>query len=533
MAGASISAWKDLSAQAARLHDTHLVELFARDVDRTEHLSLRLGAIYADFAKQRVDKAAIAALIELAHSAGLEAAIADFFNGVAVNRSENRPALHTALRAANTTAPADSVTGRAIAEAATVRARMRKLSDAWRAQGTPEAPVEVIHVGIGGSDLGPRLACEALSEYADGRVRVHFVANVDGLAVARLRNALDPARTRVCLVSKSFTTQETLLNGGALRQWLSDALGEAAARERMIAITANTAAARAYGIADDAILPMWDWVGGRYSLWSAVGLPVALTCGMDIFERMLEGARLMDEHYRREPFARNIAVMTALVGIWNRNALGFPTLAVIAYDDRLRLLPSFLQQLEMESNGKGVRETGEPLHAAVAPVLWGEVGSNAQHAFFQALHQSPDVVPVDFIGVARPAHGLADNHDALLANLLAQSSAMMHGTDAAHETDPALRAQKACPGNQPSTTYLLDELTPEAFGELIAMYEHKVHAQGRIWGVNSFDQWGVELGKVIARSLLPAVVEPKVAASLSLDASTRGLLEQIHGLRRG
>jgi len=508
--------WLDLEGHAARLRDTDLRALCALPNRERRHV-MAVAGVHADFSRQRLDDAALDSLLALANRCRHAGAVRSLVGGAVVNPTEGRPALHTALRDLDGWASgAEAV--RAARAAAEVRARMRMTVDAWAAD--PDA-TDVVHVGIGGSDLGPRLACEALARPQPPRMRVHFLANVDGHAAAALLSRLDPRRTRVCLVSKSFGTQETLLNGVLLRGWLGDG-----GASRMLAVTARPEAAAQLGIAADAVLPMWDWVGGRYSLWSAVGLPIALLHGMDAFERLLAGAQAMDRHYAAAAPADNLPLRMALVGVWNRSLLGMPTLALAPYDERLRLLPAWLQQTDMESNGKRVALDGSPLERAAAPVVWGEVGTNAQHAYFQSLHQGVDVVPIDFIGVANPDHHHRGHHDALLANLLAQSAALAQGTDGG---EGALAAHRACPGGRPSTLLLLDRLTPERVGALLALYEHKVHAQGVLWGVNSFDQWGVELGKKLANGLLPAIAGSGEAAGA--DPVTRAQIAAIRGMR--
>ena len=509
------AAWAALEHEGARLASTRLVDLVGRD-GRLDRLVHRLGPLRLDLARQAFDETALDALIALAQAAGLGEAIRAMYAGERVNRSEARAALHVALRAVPPAAGDESVASRAVREALEVVGRVDALAETWRREGV----TDLVHVGIGGSDLGPRLVCEALSHLPRGP-RVHFVANVDGTRVDRLVRTLDPATTRISLVSKSFTTQETLLNANVLRRFF----GDAEFARSTVVVTSNVAAARAWGIDDARILPMWDWVGGRYSVWSAVGLPIAVAYGPEVFRRFREGARVLDEHYASAPFERNLPVLLALAGIWNRNVLGHPTHAVIAYDDRLAELPAFLQQLEMESNGKRVDEHGRPLARPAAPVIWGQVGTNAQHAFFQSLHQGIDTVPLDLVAAIRPSHALAENHRALLANLVAQSAAFLGGSRAEAEGDPALRAQKASPGDRPHSVILLDELTPESLGMLLALYEHKVHAQGRIWGVDSFDQWGVELGKTIAKGIEPALAGAPLPEGT--DAATAALVREI------
>lgn len=517
-------AWDALEAEHARLLGVRTQDLLRDDPERANRLVLQLGALRADFTRQRIDAPALRALLVLADACALQAEVHRLFAGEPVNRSERRAALHTALRAP---LPGQDETGAAADAARAAHAaleRMERIVATVRDAPEDQCISDFVHVGIGGSDLGPRLVCEALAHLSDGRVRVHFVANVDGTAVDRLIRTLDPRRTMVSLVSKSFTTQETLLNGQALRAWLSHALGTEGAARHLLATTANVEAASAFGVPPDGILPMWDWVGGRYSVWSAVGLPIAVSLGIDAFRRLLAGAHTMDVHYASAPPERNMPVLMALCGIWNRNLLGCATLAVIPYDDRLARLPAYLQQLEMESNGKRVDEFGAALKRPAAPVIWGDVGTNVQHAFFQALHQGVDTVPLDLIGVVRPAHSLSANHTALLANLLAQSAAFLRGTDTGTPNE------RSCPGDRPHTVLLLDQLTPEALGMLLALYEHKVHAQGRIWGINSFDQWGVELGKRIAATVLPALETGEIPANM--DPSTAALIQEIRAMPR-
>ena len=501
-------AWQALSAHAARLVDARVHGLVASDPSRSHEFALRVGPLYANFARQRYDRAALKTLFALAIEAGVSGALRAQADGEVMNHSERRPALHGALRGA-TGQGAVAMAARAQAQAA--QQRMYALADLLR-----DSPVtDVVNVGIGGSDLGPRLAVDALQDFADGRFRFHFLNNADAGATHRLMRSLDPKTTAVVLVSKSFGTQETLLNGELLRPWLGD-------DSRLFAVSANVDAAAQLGIAPERILPMWDWVGGRYSLWSAVGFVVALAIGEANHAALLEGAAAMDAHVLAEPMERNLAAWHALSVVWNRNGLGFDSHAVLPYDDRLALLPSYLQQLVMESLGKSVRQDGTPAVVATVPLLWGGPGTSSQHSFFQALHQGSDTVPCDFIGVARPAHPHAHSHDALLSHLLAQGEALANGFES---PDP----QKAYPGNRPSTFLLLDELTPSSLGHLIALYEHSVFIQATVWGINAFDQWGVELGKRIASGLQPAVGARDLAGVT--DPVTCALLAEINARR--
>lgn len=477
--------WVDtLQAHARRLQHTSIRELAGADPSRASDLALRVGPVYANFARQRYDREALAALHALAGERELSAAMRALFDGDKVNVSEDRPALHTALRSSLGRGPAARD---AHAQAQAAQARMTNLVGQLEASDV----TDIFNVGIGGSDLGPRLVVDALKDFHTGRFRVHFVTNVDGSEAQHALRGLDPSRTAAILVSKSFGTQETMLNGSILRDWLGGS-------ERLYAVSANVAKAEAFGVDAARVLPMWDWVGGRYSLWSAVGFSIALAVGMPTFRELLAGAAEMDAHALDAPVERNLPIRHALTAVWNRNALDLPTQAVLPYDERLALLPAYLQQLVMESLGKSVRTDGSPAGVATVPVLWGGAGTNAQHSFFQALHQGTHTVPADFIGVVTPAHPHADNHAALLANLLAQAEALGNGFDADD-------AQKSYPGNRPSTLLLLDALTPHALGALVALYEHSVYAQSVLWGINAFDQWGVELGKRIAGDLLPAV----------------------------
>jgi glucose-6-phosphate isomerase len=530
-----------LRGEAARVRLRPLRDRLA-EPGRFEAWSHRLGPLLLDFSRQWIDDAALDELGSMLAALDWEHRRDAMFRGEPINRSERRAVLHTALRAHRAHCPpmAPPAVLESVAEA---RRGIARLVDAVLHGsgdcGVPAGIEDVINVGIGGSDLGPRLAVEALTGAGPGRLRCHFLANLDGNSVRRLMRTLDPRRTLIVLVSKSFTTQETHLNGEALRSWMLDAhAGDAAAASRhFVAVTANVEAARAQGIAPERTLPIWDFVGGRYSVWSAVGLVLALAIGHRAFDDFLAGAALVDDHFRTAPWRRNLPVLMALTGVWNRNALGFPGLAVIPYCDALGNLPAFLQQLEMESLGKSVRPDGAPVAQPTVPVLWGHVGTNAQHAFFQALHQGTDTVPVDFVGVAAADHGLPEHHAALLANMLAQAAALAVGktyeeawAESPGESDAAARAvlaaQRTFPGNRPSTTILLESLTPTSLGTLLALYEHKVFVQSLLWDVNAFDQWGVELGKTVARTILPTL-GTDAASDAALDPPTRALVAAI------
>ena len=494
-----------LRAQAGRAVQTPLAKLIASDAARAQDFALRVGPIYANFARQHYDRDALAALFALAESVDAPSRLKALFDGEKINLTEGRSVLHTSLRSDLSDAP---VAKAAHAQALDARKRMRALVDSLAATDI----TDIVSVGIGGSDLGPRLAVDALGGPKPGRFRVHFLSNVDGHAAQRVLAGLDPARTAAVLISKTFGTQETLLNGAILRDWLGGT-------ERLYAVSANVErAAQAFSIPAERILPMWDWVGGRYSLWSAVGFPIALAIGMDAFEQLLDGAAEMDAHVLRTPVEQNLAVWHALTSVWNRNGLGYSTQAVLPYDERLKLLSNYLQQLVMESLGKSVRTDGSPVAVETVPVWWGGAGTDTQHSFFQALHQGTSIVPADFIGVVRADAPYPQNHRALQANLLAQTEAFANGQSS---DDP----HRAYAGGRPTGTVLLDALTPHSFGALVALYEHSVYLQSLVWGINAFDQFGVELGKQVASRLLPAL-EGEAQAD---DPVTRALLEQLRG----
>ncbi|RZA19356.1 MAG: glucose-6-phosphate isomerase [Lysobacteraceae bacterium] len=494
-----------LDAHAQRLAGTSLADLSAGDPKRARDFALRLGPLYANFARQRYDRAALDALFAIAGAIDLAGAMRRLLDGATVNPTEGRAALHTALRGDSSSVQASRD---AHAQALAARARMRELIVGLEAS----AVTDVVSIGIGGSDLGPRLLVDALA-LPGARFRVHFISNVDGNAAQRVLAGLDPKCSAAIVISKTFGTQETLLNGGIVRDWLGD-------DSRLYAVSTHAQRVAAFGIPPERTLPMWDWVGGRYSLWSAVGFPIALGLGMERFEDVLAGAAAMDAHAADAPLRRNLAAWHALTAVWNRNALQAATQAVLPYDERLRLLPNYLQQLVMESLGKSVQVDGRAVDAATVPVWWGGAGTDTQHSFFQALHQGTQVVPADFIGVLQADHPYAQNHAALLANLLAQTEALANGQDS---DDPHRRY----PGNRPSTLLLLDALTPHSLGMLVALYEHSVYLQSVLWGINAFDQFGVELGKQVATRLLPALQgEGEVD-----DAVTRELLREL-GQRR-
>jgi glucose-6-phosphate isomerase len=535
-----------LAEHVDRLARVHLRDLL-KDAARGKRLRHRSGPILLDLSRQKLDDAALEALGAHVEASGWQAARDAMFAGAPINTSEHRAVLHTALRASGSQLPSPAPR-EALQEIEQTLQRIDALvhavglGDASRF-GVAPGITDVVNIGIGGSDLGPRLAVRALAPYHVPGLRSHFLTNVDGQSAYELMHQLDPRRTLVVVVSKTFTTQETLLNGTVLRDWISRAYGgdmEAVSRH-FLAVSANVAAAEAWGVPAAQVYPMWDFVGGRFSLWSAVGLSLALAIGSYNFHALLKGAAHIDDHFRRAPWQENLPVLLSLVELWNRNGHDRGSRAVVPYADLLTDLTSYLQQLEMESLGKQVTPLGQPVTQSTSAVVWGSVGTNAQHAYFQALHQGTDVVPLEFIGVVKPAHDLQANHDALLSNLLAQAAALALGKTfdealaEAKEGDDAARrvlaAQRTFPGDRPSTVILLDALTPESLGALIALYEHKVFMLGHLWGINAFDQWGVELGKSIARQILPAL-ESDSGNAASFDSATQALIEAIHERRK-
>lgn len=532
------AAWTRLEDAAKVAGEKRIVEMFDAEPGRLAALTLNVAGLHIDLSKQAWDEAGLEAALDLAHAADVEGARARMLGGEAINSSEGRAVLHTALRAAQ---DADIKAGgvAVMAEVEAVRARMKAFAQAVRSgeiKGATGKPFKaILHIGIGGSDLGPRLLWDALRPVKPD-IDLRFVANVDGAEFALTTADLDPTETLVIVVSKTFTTQETLANAGAARAWLAAALGEDGANAHLAAISTALDKTAAFGVADDRVFGFWDWVGGRYSLWSSVSLSVAVACGWEAFEGFLNGAAAMDAHFRDAPLEQNAPVLIALAQIFNRNGLDRRARSVVPYSHRLRRLASFLQQLEMESNGKSVGPDGRPVKRGTATVVFGDEGTNVQHAYFQCMHQGTDITPMEFIGVAKSDEGPAGMHEKLLSNLLAQAEALMVGRAEADvraelvakgvpEAEIAtLAPQRTFAGNRPSTMVILDRLTPQTFGALIALYEHKTFVEGVIWGVNSFDQWGVELGKVMAGRILP---ELESGATGSHDPSTAALIGRL------
>ncbi|MEM7774108.1 MAG: glucose-6-phosphate isomerase [Pseudomonadota bacterium] len=518
-----------LEAHAARLQGTTLRELFAHDPARFDALSFHLDDLLVDFSKEKIDAEALTALLELAREAGVEAARDAMISGAHWNITEDRAVLHMALRGGAEPPAGDDVDG-TLARMLAFAERVR--SGAYAAAGGPFT--DVINIGIGGSDLGPAMVARALEPDRDGP-RLHFVSNVDGAHLADVTKTLDPARTLVIIASKTFTTLETMMNARSARTWLQSAVGDDAGRH-MAAVSTNVAGATEFGIEESRVFGFWDWVGGRYSVWSTIGLPVAIGIGEKDFRAFLAGAADMDRHFCEASLEQNLPVLLAMIGVWRRNAMGWPTVALIPYDQRLERFAAYVQQLDMESNGKRTTRDGKPVSANTGPVIWGEPGTNAQHSFFQLLHQGTDVVPIDFIAAANGRDAAADHHTALLANCLAQGQALAFGRSedevrarlasagASAEDADRLAPHRTFPGDRPSTTILHRSLDPFTLGRLIALYEHKIFVQGVVWNIDSFDQWGVELGKELAVALLPML---SGSMSDDLDGSTAGLIAAI------
>jgi glucose-6-phosphate isomerase len=542
----TLDVWRRLEEHRDRLRDVPLRALFAHDPARFTKFSHRIDDLLVDCSKQRITEETLRLLVELAQVTGVEALRDRMFAGEAINATEGRAVLHIALRRPDRTPLA--VDGHDVMPAVhDARAHIRAFSEAvrsgrWTGVGGDRL-TDVVNLGIGGSDLGPAMVTEGLAPYGREGPRLHFVSNVDGAHLDETLRGLSPATTLVVVASKTFTTQETMANARSARAWLVGALGEAAVARHFVAVSTNAAEVARFGIAADNMFVFWDWVGGRYSLWSSIGLPIALAIGADRFDQLLAGAHDVDEHFRTAPPPANLPLLLGLVGVWNANFLGAHTHAVLPYDQSLRRLPAYLQQLDMESNGKGVNRDGEPVDVATGPIVWGEPGTNGQHAFYQLIHQGTRIVPCDFLAAAVSHHALPEHHELLLANYFAQTEALMRGKTGdearaelaarglAEAEVQRLTPHKIFPGNRPTTSVLYRRLDPRTLGRLLALYEHKVFVMGAVWGINSFDQWGVELGKVLANRIRPEL--DASADVTSHDASTNGLINYARELRAG
>ncbi|MCZ4273128.1 glucose-6-phosphate isomerase [Maritalea porphyrae] len=532
-----------LDADRQRIEQIHMRDMFQNDPQRFKKFSLCAGELFLDYSKNRIDEKSLASLFDLARTSGVETLRNQMWSGEHINSTENRAVMHMALR--------HQGNDQRIVDGENISAPIRKVLAAMRAYATSlrsgeingstgKKITDVVNIGIGGSDLGPAMVVRALSPFVS-EIKPHFVSNVDGSDIADTLNGLNPETTLFIVASKTFTTDETMTNANSARKWLSAALGDAAVGDHFVAVSTNLAACASFGIQQDRIFGFWDWVGGRYSVWSAIGLSVMLAIGADHFDDFLIGAAEMDQHFLTAPLEQNMPVIMGLLGVWYRNAFDFSTHAVLPYDERLGRFAAYLQQQDMESNGKSVQRDGTSVDYATGPIVWGEPGTNGQHAFYQLIHQGTDVIPVDFLLAAQGEEDYPVHHEKLVANCFAQSEALMlgktieqvteelHGAGVSSEAIRELAPHKVFPGNRPSNTILYKKLTPKTLGSLIALYEHKVFVQGAIWNVNSYDQWGVELGKQLAKALLPKVQGHEAATAH--DCSTQGLLQRFQSLR--
>ncbi|GMG86522.1 glucose-6-phosphate isomerase [Biformimicrobium ophioploci] len=531
----SLPEWQILEARAAVVRGRRVADLFQIDPQRAQKYSLSLPGMLLDFSKNLIDEPDLAALLALADACDLADWRDKLFSGAPINATEGRPVLHTALREQAPGSAGDAVSTRVSAELAQVRSFVSRLRSGGVSGYSCKKFTRLVCLGIGGSNLGPQMVVEALAQ--PGPVTVDFVSNLDGVELASALAQADPETTLFVVSSKTFTTAETLTNAESVLRWYAGrASREQVLSKHFVGITANTEKAKAFGIAPEHIFSFGDWVGGRFSLWSSIGLPIAAALGFEAFERLLAGAAVMDRHFREAPLARNAPVLMGLISLWNCSFLGYPAHAILPYNQKLHLLPAYLQQADMESNGKSVTRDGSAAHYRTGPLIWGQLGINGQHAFYQYLHQGTEVVPADFIGTVEADHELPGHHQRLLCNMLAQARALMtgvsveevrrdlHARGLGREQVDALAPFKVHTGNRPSTTILLDRLEPESLGALIALYEHKIFVQGVILQIYSFDQWGVELGKGLAAEL-----EQRFAGADfdGLDASTKQLAEYL------
>ena len=540
------AAWKKLTAHHETVNRLQMKDLFAEDPRRFERFSIRFNDLLVDFSKNRITAETLGLLIELARECGLPEAIAQMFAGGRINETENRAVLHVALRnRANTPIHADGVD--VMPEVNAVLSRMRDFSrrvnsGKWKGF-TGKRITDIVNIGIGGSDLGPVMATECLRPYANPKLRVHFVSNVDGTHIAETLKGLNPEKTLFMIASKTFTTQETMTNAFTARDWfLAQAQDAAHVAKHFVAISTNRAQVEAFGIHPDNMFVFWDWVGGRYSLWSAIGLSIACAIGFERFEELLAGAHDMDRHFREAPFERNLPVILALIGIWYTNFFGAETEVILPYDQYMHRFPAYFQQGNMESNGKSADRSGQPVACATGPIVWGEPGTNGQHAFYQLIHQGTRLVPADFLAPAISHNPLGEHHPILLSNFFAQTEALMNGKPAeqaaaelrkegkSEEEVQRLLPHKVFDGNRPTNSILFRSLTPRVLGSLVALYEHKIFVQGVIWNIFSFDQWGVELGKQLAGRILPELRDE--APVTGHDASTNGLINAYKEMRQ-
>ncbi|MBP7045887.1 MAG: glucose-6-phosphate isomerase [Chloroflexi bacterium] len=539
------AAWRALQEHHKKMTAVHMRDLFAADPARCQKFSLRFEDILFDYSKNRITEETMVHLLALAEQAGLAEQIQAMFNGAKINNTEGRAVLHVALR--NRSNRPILVDGRDVMpDVNRVLAKMETFSNAVRSgawRGYTGLPItDIVNIGIGGSDLGPKMVVEALTPYTRRDLRAHFVSNVDGTDIAETLKKVQPETTLFLIASKTFTTQETMANAHTARAWfLEAAREETAVASHFAALSTNTEGVVAFGIDPANMFEFWDWVGGRYSLWSAIGLSIALAVGFDNFTALLTGAHKVDEYFRTTPFAQNIPVIMALLGVWYNNFFGAQSHAILPYDQYMQYFPAYFQQGDMESNGKSVTRGGAPVDYSTGPVIWGQPGTNGQHAFYQLIHQGTKLVPCDFLAPAQSHNPVGNHHTLLLSNFFAQPEALMKGKTAVEvraelvdsslsgDEMEALVAAKTFAGNRPSNAFLFKRVTPETLGSLIALYEHKIFTQGVIWDINSFDQMGVELGKVLAKAILPELAG--VGQVSSHDSSTNGLINAFKAMR--
>ncbi|MFV8359023.1 glucose-6-phosphate isomerase [Flavobacterium sp. LS1P3] len=529
------SAWKKLEMHYNEMQKASMQELFQLDATRTEKFNLKWNDFLIDYSKNIITQETLHLLLELADEVGLKSAIADYFDGAIINQTENRAVLHTALRAKESAVinvDGDNVVSEVYEVKSKIKAFTNEVTSGERTGYTGKPFTDVVNIGIGGSDLGPVMAVEALQFYKN-HLNVHFVSNVDGDHVNEIIKKLNPETTLFVIVSKTFTTQETLTNSETIRKWFLESATQEDVAKHFVAVSTNIYKVTEFGINPDNVFPMWDWVGGRFSLWSAVGLTISLAVGYDNFDELLEGANEMDEHFKTADFDKNMPVILALLSVWYNNFFGAESEALIPYTQYLQKLAPYLQQGTMESNGKSVGRDGKPVNYQTGTIIWGEPGTNAQHAFFQLIHQGTKLIPADFIGFITPLYGDNDHHDKLMSNFFAQTEALMHGKSGEQvqaefdkqgvstERAKFLLPFKVFTGNKPTNTILIQKLSPKTLGSLIALYEHKIFVQGIIWNIFSFDQWGVELGKQLANSILDEINTKMVK---NHDSSTTYLL---------
>jgi glucose-6-phosphate isomerase len=528
-------AWKKLQMHYSEMQKASMQEMFQSDDSRAEKFNLKWNDFLIDYSKNIINQETLELLLELAEEAGLKSAISDYFDGGIINQTENRAVLHTALRAKESAVinvEGQNVVPEIYEVKNKIKAFTNEVTSGVRTGFTGKPFTDIVNIGIGGSDLGPAMAVEALQFYKN-HLNVHFVSNVDGDHVNEIIKKLNPETTLFVIVSKTFTTQETLTNSETIRKWFLQAAKQEDVAKHFVAVSTNIAKVTEFGINPDNVFPMWDWVGGRFSLWSAVGLSISLAVGFENFDELLSGANEMDDHFKTADFDKNVPVILALLSVWYNNFFGAESEALIPYTQYLQKLAPYLQQGTMESNGKSVGRDGKPVNYQTGTIIWGEPGTNSQHAFFQLIHQGTKLIPTDFIGFIKPLYGDEDHHDKLMSNFFAQTEALLHGKTKeqvqAEFDKQGLAADKAAfllpfkvfTGNKPTNTILIQKLTPRTLGSLIALYEHKIFVQGIIWNIFSYDQWGVELGKQLANSILEEINTKKVK---NHDASTAFLL---------